>query len=73
MLTFSPLAAAHAAHALQSQPRSSSSLPVDVKMWTMRFKDLEIQKQIGEGSFGRVRRGAAGQGGAGELLYTCVP
>lgn len=28
---------------------------MDVKMWMLAFKDLELQKQIGEGSFGRVR------------------
>jgi serine/threonine protein kinase len=31
-----------------------SGLPMDVKMWTMNFQDLKIDKQIGEGSFGRV-------------------
>jgi len=27
---------------------------MDVKMWMLSFKDLALQKQIGEGSFGRV-------------------
>lgn len=33
---------------------SSSSLPLDVKLWTVNVKDLQIERQIGEGSFGRV-------------------
>jgi hypothetical protein len=28
---------------------------VDVKMWMLNFEDFELSKQIGEGSFGRVR------------------
>ncbi len=29
---------------------------MDVKMWMLSFKDLALQKQIGEGSFGRVSK-----------------
>jgi len=32
----------------------SRQVPLDVKLWTLNFKDLKIEKQIGEGSFGRV-------------------
>lgn len=31
-----------------------SQLPVDVKLWTMNFSDMTVERQIGEGSFGRV-------------------
>ena len=31
------------------------SMGVDVKMWMLNFEDFELSKQIGEGSFGRVR------------------
>ncbi|KAK2078096.1 hypothetical protein QBZ16_003964 [Prototheca wickerhamii] len=35
--------------------RSAPATPgVDFKMWALNWQDLEIQKQIGEGSFGRV-------------------
>lgn len=33
---------------------SSQALPIDVKFWTVSFNDLQLEKQIGEGSFGRV-------------------
>ena len=38
---------------LRSQSRGNN-LPLDVKMWTLNFRDLKLEKQIGEGSFGRV-------------------
>jgi len=37
-----------------SRVPSSSGLPIDVKLWTVVFKDLQMERQIGEGSFGRV-------------------
>ena len=33
---------------------STSQLNLDVKMWTVAFNDLRMERQIGEGSFGRV-------------------
>lgn len=33
---------------------STSHLNLDVKMWTVAFNDLQMERQIGEGSFGRV-------------------
>lgn len=33
---------------------SRGNLPLDVKLWTLNFRDMKIEKQIGEGSFGRV-------------------
>ena len=33
---------------------STSHLNLDVKMWTVAFNDLRMERQIGEGSFGRV-------------------
>ena len=33
---------------------STSHLNLDVKMWTVAFNDLKMERQIGEGSFGRV-------------------
>ena len=33
---------------------SSAALGLDVKMWTVAFNDLRMERQIGEGSFGRV-------------------
>ena len=33
---------------------SKGNIQLDVKLWTLDFKDLKIEKQIGEGSFGRV-------------------
>ena len=37
-----------------TQHSSSGNIALDVKLWTLDFKDLKIEKQIGEGSFGRV-------------------
>ncbi len=34
---------------------AQASKQLDVRYWQFDFRDLEIQKQIGEGSFGRVR------------------
>jgi hypothetical protein len=57
------VAAAAAAGNASTSPRhvrSSSrgggggGLPLDVKLWTLNFSDLKLEKQIGEGSFGRV-------------------
>ena len=33
---------------------SSAALGLDVKLWTVAFNDLRMERQIGEGSFGRV-------------------
>lgn len=33
---------------------SSATLGLDVKLWTVAFNDLRMERQIGEGSFGRV-------------------
>lgn len=41
----------------QQQSKGGSNLPMDVKMWTLNFRDLQLDKQIGEGSFGRVYLG----------------
>eukprot|EP00889_Picochlorum_renovo_P002393 jgi/Picre1/29423/NNA_004811.t1 len=33
---------------------SSAAIGLDVKLWTVNFNDLQMERQIGEGSFGRV-------------------
>jgi len=38
------------------QMSSRSSLSADLKLWEVDFNSLELVKQIGEGSFGRVRQ-----------------
>ena len=40
---------------------------MDVKMWMLSFKDLALQKQIGEGSFGRVSHRVCHR--AGDTIY----
>ena len=49
-------AAASASGSHQGTPKygSSGSRYVDMRAWQFTFRDLQIQKQIGEGSFGRV-------------------
>lgn len=41
-------------HGRSGSKGSASQLPLDVKLWTLNFRDMKIDKQIGEGSFGRV-------------------
>lgn len=66
-------AAAAAATALQKQRSSvttASRIDSGVsELWTVDFRELAIQKQIGEGSFGKVGRGAGlGWGARGPSL-----
>ena len=37
-----------------SMSQRQQQMAMDVKMWSVRFRDLDVSKQIGEGSFGRV-------------------
>jgi hypothetical protein len=61
----------------RSARRGSTSKALDVRVWQFNFRELEVQRICGEGSFGRVRCaarlrillaliGGAGGGGAGE-------
>lgn len=46
---------AHCAASVISQVRSSrSSLSADLRLWEVDYGSLELMRQIGEGSFGRV-------------------
>ena len=58
----------YAAAALIKQRSSRIDSGVS-ELWTVEFKDMAIEKQIGEGSFGKVRplEGQAGRQAGGQL------
>lgn len=52
--------------------RSTASKQLDVRYWQFDFRDLEIQKQIGEGSFGRVSGAGRRLGRMPGCLCVCL-
>jgi hypothetical protein len=47
---------AETANVTESTTRKGSrgSFGLDLKLWLIEFEDIEIQREIGEGSFGKV-------------------
>lgn len=39
---------------------SSGSLPAEVQQWEVQWEDLQVERAIGRGSYGRVRSGIGG-------------
>ena len=72
-----PLRAAwQGSHSTHISSTATHKLGVDVRPWLVNFEDLQLVRQIGEGSFGRVRGGPGREQGwrvGGQLWVLLMP
>jgi hypothetical protein len=66
----SQLLAVDSTESLAPEPRKGSNL-VDATMWEIPFQELQLQRAVGEGSFGRV--GCGGGAGRKEVPQNPMP